>query len=105
MKMENVKNTEFSPLFAKDRLQFLAKTRCFSLVSKNNIDKNWLKLGLFYVFVLLLVAKSSKTPSFSLSLRHEENKMLQKHRVLSTFCTAAWSNFGLNPVCFTSFKQ
>ena len=92
--MENVKNTEFSLLFAKDRFQFLAKTRCFSLVSKNNIDKNWLKLGLFYVFVLSMVAESSKTPSFSLNLRHGENKMLQKHRVLAIFCKASSLLFG-----------
>jgi len=94
LKMKIAKNTEFYPLFAKLLVKFLAKTRCFSLVLKNSIDKNWLKLGLFYVFVLLLVAKSSKTPSFSWNLRHGENKMLQKRRVLATSCTGSCSIFG-----------
>ena len=49
-------------------LQFLAKARNFSLFSKSVVNKNWLKLGLFHVFVSSMVTESSKAPSFSLKL-------------------------------------
>ena len=52
------------------------------------MDKNWLKLGLSHVFVLLLVTKSSKTPSFSLNLWHLEDKILR--HFLQSFLLNCW---------------
>ena len=69
-------NPVFLMGFPKLHRQKLAKTRAFSF------------------FVLLLVAKSSKTPNFNLDLQHAEDKILEQTRLLATFCKASCSIFG-----------